>query len=61
MDGWYETRGFVCHACTSLRGQQVSYGLVENTRPTSKGALPAFEVGVTTTEPDTPDPPPRPR
>lgn len=55
MDGWWERQDFVCHACTALapepeRGpkEPVVHSRVVNTRPASKGPLPAFVLGVTT-------------
>lgn len=52
MDGWYSHEGYVCHACTARQGRQVVYGRVIDTRPPDRGALPAFQLGVTTTPPD---------
>jgi hypothetical protein len=52
MDGYYEGQTVVCFACTANAGgdKQVKYSLLSNTRPVSKGALPPFVFGVTTTD-----------
>jgi hypothetical protein len=50
MDGWYEPESFVCHACTARNpdGQKAIYTLSVNTRNPSKGPLPEFVLGKTT-------------
>lgn len=53
MDGWYEADEFVCHACTAASpdDKPVTYSQVRDTRPPSKGPLPLFVLGKTTTAP----------
>jgi hypothetical protein len=52
MDGWYEGRGFVCHACTARNGgKQVAHWIAVDTRPPGHPELPPFVLGVTTSEP----------
>lgn len=54
MDGWYgdggEAMQVVCHACTAIQGgdKKVTYPVVWNSRPESKGPLSAFVLGKTT-------------
>ncbi|GEP38892.1 hypothetical protein NPS01_25550 [Nocardioides psychrotolerans] len=56
MDGFYGEGGealqVVCFACTAIQGgeKKVTYPVVWNTRPASKGPLPPFVLGVTTTD-----------
>lgn len=57
MDGYYGDEGkaltVVCFACTALAGgeKNVTYSVLTNTRPASKGPLmPPFAIGVTTQE-----------
>lgn len=52
MDGFYEAATVVCFACTANGGgdKQVKYSLLTNTRPASKGPMPPFALGVTTTD-----------
>lgn len=57
MDGFYEGEMYVCHACTAIRGDGGPVpggGRVVNTRPASKGPMPAFEIGTTTSVWDPP-------
>ena len=60
MDGFYEGETYVCHACTALRGSDTPVpggALVKNARPASKGPMPPFVLGYTTTEYEPPAPP----
>lgn len=52
MDGFYEAQRWVCHACTALNNGTPTPGGMRlvNTRPASKGPMPPFELGKTTTE-----------
>lgn len=52
MDGFYEARDFVCFACTALSGgdKNTTHTAVVNTRPPTKGPMPPFVLGVTTTD-----------
>lgn len=53
MDGWFDTEGVVCHACTARNdGEQVAYTFVTDTRPHEHRPLPPFEFGITTTPAD---------
>lgn len=56
MDGWLESRSFVCHGCSALEGRQVVYGVVVDTRPPTKRDLAPFQLGVTTTPPESSTP-----
>lgn len=50
MDGgWFEADEFVCHACSAREGSPVAYVRIRNTRPESKGPMPPFVLGVSTT------------
>lgn len=52
MDGWFETEEYVCFACTAANdGDQVTHTFLVNTRPDSKGPMPPFVLGETTTSP----------
>lgn len=64
MHGWFEKpqTEVVCQACSAIKGEEVSYHVgaqVVNTRPTAKGPLKPFEIGVTTARPDPPEKKPR--
>lgn len=55
MNGWFETDSYVCHSCTSKLEDQskpTAYSIVRNTMPPDRvAALPAFELGETTSAP----------
>lgn len=49
MDGWFESKSYLCHACTARAGRQVIYATAHNTWPEGR-VLPEFVLGVTTTD-----------
>jgi hypothetical protein len=52
MDGWFESEGYKCFACTARNdGKDVGYTVTKNTRPADKGPMPEFVLGKTTASP----------
>lgn len=50
MDGFYDDKSYVCHACSAKAGREVAYHSTVDTRDPAKGPLPLFELGVTTVD-----------
>lgn len=57
MDGWYDTDGYVCHACTAKSGREVAYTVVQTSRDFAVKPLPPFSLSDSTTRPDPPKTP----
>ncbi|WP_284536297.1 hypothetical protein [Nocardioides sp. T2.26MG-1] len=52
MNGWLETKDYLCEVCTVRKGEEVWHTIVRDTRPPGHPELPPFEFGKTTTERD---------